>query len=407
MSKVPTPEDLFKRIKSLLNVIPKEIEAYHKFPKTSPELVKQLLIEFTTNPLIKSLLNAPELQKSNTSQPDHATELAHIKTSLQMLNKAVIGLQKANPAPSDKVKPPKGNAQPSNNSFPTYLAAARARPKNASIILDLAQTQSAHAFRPRPVEICQLINDALMSSPHQQVCITAVRWTAKGNLVVIGGHDIPLQHLQLAAPSISQAFANAYTTAVNPIPPPTRANVKWSKLLINGLPTGASDTRGAFTPEECHKSLAANNPMYTSLLITQKPSWVRPPTSYQAGTSSSLVVAFEDPDGENLKSLLAVRYLYALGTRATVKKWKQRTHSRKQTSKNNTPDESDKEDIVETPSRAHTPTPVRATHTAAPPQTPEDRLFYQLFGTPYHKDQDQLHKSQQRQQPHRQAKARK
>jgi hypothetical protein len=60
MSKVPMPEDLFKHIKSLLNVIPKEIEAYHKYSKTSPELVKQLLMEFTTNPLIKSLLDAPE-----------------------------------------------------------------------------------------------------------------------------------------------------------------------------------------------------------------------------------------------------------------------------------------------------------------------------------------------------------
>jgi hypothetical protein len=58
MSKDPTPEDLFKRIKSLLNVIPKEIEAYRNFPKASPELVKQLLIEFTSNPLIKTLLNS-------------------------------------------------------------------------------------------------------------------------------------------------------------------------------------------------------------------------------------------------------------------------------------------------------------------------------------------------------------
>ena len=153
--------------------------------------------------------------------------------------------------------------------------------------------------------------------------------------MVIRGPDIPLYHLQLAAPTISQVFTNAYTTAVNPIPPSIQANVRWFKLLINGLPIGASDTRDVYTPKECHKSLAVNNPLYSSLLITQKPSWVRPPNSYQAGSSSSLVVTFKDPDGEALRSLLTARYLYALGTRATIKKWKQRAHTQKKSSESN------------------------------------------------------------------------
>jgi hypothetical protein len=93
-------------------------------------------------------------------------------------------------------------------------------------------------------------------------------------------HNTLLQHLQLAALIVLWAFANAYTAAVNPFLPPTRTNIKWSKLLINGIPIGTSDTWDTFTPEECHKSLAANNPMYTSLLITQKPSWVHSPTFY-------------------------------------------------------------------------------------------------------------------------------
>lgn len=196
-----------------------------------------------------------------------------------MLNKAVNSLQKASATPSGKAKPTKGDAQHANKTAPTYSAIAEARPMNTSSILDLAQTQTTHAFRPRPVEICKLINDALLSSPHQ-VCISAISWTAKGNLVVFRGHDTLLQHLQLAAPVISQTFTNAYIAAVNPIPPPTKANVRWSKLLINGLPIGATDTQDVFTSEECHRSLAANNPIYTSLLITQKPSWVHPPASY-------------------------------------------------------------------------------------------------------------------------------
>jgi len=61
--------------------------------------------------------------------------------------------------------------------------------------------------------------------------------------------------------------------------------------------------------------------------------------------SSSLVVAFEDPDGERLKSLLAAQYLFAFGTRATAKKWKQRTH-RKQTTSNVNPEHEESDDEV-------------------------------------------------------------
>jgi len=174
------------------------------------------------------------------------------------------------------------------------------------------------------VEISGLINEALLTSLHHQISIFAVRWTAKGNLVVIGGHNVMLHQLQLVVSTIMQMFAKAYSAAVNPTPPPTWANVRWSKMLINGLPTGVSNAQATFTPKECHQSLAANNPSYSILPITQKPSWVHPPSSYKANSSSSLVVAFKDPDGERLKSMLVACFLYALGTRATVKKWKQK-----------------------------------------------------------------------------------
>ena len=91
-----------------------------------------------------------------------------------------------------------------------------------------------------------------MESPHQQVCISAIRWTAKGNLIVVSGLNVMLIQLQLAANTIVQAFTDSYSAAVNPPPLPTWANIRWSKLLINGLPIGTSDTQGPFTPEKCH-----------------------------------------------------------------------------------------------------------------------------------------------------------
>jgi hypothetical protein len=65
----------------------------------------------------------------------------------------------------------------------------------------------------------------------------------------------------------------------------------------------------------------------------QQPSWVRSPFSYDIGSVSSLSVAFEDPDGGKLRALLAKHYLYIFGTRALVKKWKQRQNKNKGESK--------------------------------------------------------------------------
>ena len=178
MSNIPTPENLLKHIENLLIALPQEIEAYSKLPKASPRPVKQLLAKFSNNPRIASLTTAPPSQKGPHSQQDHASELASIKSTLQQLSKAVNGLTKASALPSKAAKPSKGVAPSTTNSPLSYSAVAGARPQNASIILDLAQTRSAHTSRPRPVEICGLINNALMTSPHQQVRISAIRWTA-------------------------------------------------------------------------------------------------------------------------------------------------------------------------------------------------------------------------------------
>ena len=109
-----------------------------------------------------------------------------------------------------------------------------------------------------------------------------------------------------------------------------------TKLLVNGVPMGALKSRAPFSPDACHNALAANNPSYASLSITQKPSWVQPPSSYSPGSVSSLTLAFEDPDGSKLKTLLAERYLYFYGNRASVKKWKQRPNNNKDKSEPNT-----------------------------------------------------------------------
>ena len=188
--------------------------------------------------------------------------------------------------------------------------------------MDLANSRIGEKGQVKPEILCQNLNKDLAAVTPPQVQLVATRWTAKGNLVITGGPATTPHTLQLATPHISASLScSLHLSSNTPITQP-RPNTKWSKITINSVPTGASQVRSPYSPDECHAALAALNPIYASLSITQHPSWVRLPTSYKSGSISSLSVAFEDPDGSKLKVLLAEHYLYAHGNRATVLKWK-------------------------------------------------------------------------------------
>jgi len=82
------------------------------------------------------------------------------------------------------------------------------------------------------------------------------------------------------------------------------------------------------TPRPCSSPPRATRHSY-SITLPMLPSWVRAP-SYKLSSASSLVVAFEDPDGGRLSSLMAARHLYIFGVQATVKRWKQKPPPKRQ-----------------------------------------------------------------------------
>jgi hypothetical protein len=336
MSKFPTvprpsgtPKDSFDNIlNAIISTNPSQREA----------IVKPHLLSFIAHPVIKELLSQSESPAQAKSLSTQTLELKQIQDTLSMLSKAVERLSKGN-TPSnnpntnsrkkqksgEKAKPPKR----------TYSAVAGSRPPNPSLVVDLAHLNLPVEGRLRPELICETLNKKLGEVSPPQVQLAAVRWTAKGNLIITAGPSSTPVSLLSAAPHINAILSTTLQLpSHSPFTQP-RANTKWSKISINGVPTGASPTRTPYTPEECHAALAAINPTYASLQITQKPSWVRPPSSYSHGSASSLSVAFEDPDGTKMKALLAERYLYAFGNRATVKKWKYRLKKTKENSEPN------------------------------------------------------------------------
>jgi len=164
-------------------------------------------------------------------------------------------------------------------SYATVATAPRL-PTRASLVISLSHSTASVHLRAQasmaPALLVSVCNDALVTAPHHaNVQISAARWTPKGNLVIIRGP---------ATSQLKDATHVLTTTIQSMLPEPTtslasQANVKWSKLLINGVPTGIDKETLAHSPAECQHVLALDNPSYGCLTITQLPSWVHSPFS--------------------------------------------------------------------------------------------------------------------------------
>ncbi len=308
------------------------------------ELGNRSVVEvFSLDPSLSS--NAPPTAPSLPQE-----ELRLLRTSFDTAFTSLAGQVKEL---SDKVNgsgpPPKAatakkpSAQPTSKpraqppTAPTPTPASRpAPPSFASMVKAPARPSLVVALRPptpgadvplavrrTPQEVVTHLNAKLADSPHM-VALSAARWTAKNNLVVTAGPDTLVHQLMQASHLISDVLSTFLSHNSSPLPITSHENVKWSRLLINGIPTGVSSFRRPYSPSECHQALMADNPAFRTLRFTQPPSWVRAPSTYGPGSISSLVVAFEDPSGDSLRSLLGGKTLFAFRHSGELRCWKQK-----------------------------------------------------------------------------------
>jgi len=230
---------------------------------------------------------------------------------------------------------PKPRAQPPTAPVPTP-ASCPAPPSFASVVKTPAQPSLVVALRPSapgadvslaicrsPQEVVTHLN-TVFTDAHHPVSLSAAWWTAKNNLVVMAGPDTLVYQLTQASHFISDTLSIYLSHDSSPLPITSHENVKWSCLLINGIPTGVSSSRRPYTSSECLQALVADNPAFHTLRLTQPPSWVRAPSTYTPGSLLSLVVAFKDPSGDSLQSLLARKTLFAFGHSGDLWRWKQK-----------------------------------------------------------------------------------
>ncbi len=242
----------------------------------------------------------------------------------------------AQPTPKPRAQPPATPAlTPASRPAPPSFASVAKTPARPSLVVALRPaTPGADVplvVRRTPLEIITHLNTELANSPHL-VALSAARWTAKNNLVVTAGPDTSAHQLTSASHLISDLLSTFLSHDSSPLPVTLRENVKWSRLLINGIPTGASSFHGPYSPSECQQALMADNPAFRTLRFTQPPSWVRAPSTYGPGSVSSLVVAFEDPSGDSLCSLLGGKTLFAFGHAGELRRWKQKPRGKAATS---------------------------------------------------------------------------
>ena len=190
-------------------------------------------------------------------------------------------------AGSNKGKTPSGRNPPPTQKA-TYATAAAAappsppKPPRASLVISLPDATSAASLYAqsamRADMMAMLCIETLAAHPtYADVKVSAAKWTPKGNLVVFGGPDTPQDRLLATSHILTSAISARLS-----VPGSSRilacANVKWSKVLINGVPLlGAGPATSPAPSAALHVSLIEHNPSYKALKITQMPSWVGPP----------------------------------------------------------------------------------------------------------------------------------
>lgn len=270
----PTPQQV-------AGVLCSVTEATNEILGGNPTLLAEIrnkYISFLTSPTtIKVLGFDPTAQPHNTPTSDPlCKEILNMKESIATLSKAVHSLQPKvmakttqthpNPAITTSSNPKTKGMVKGKRNPPTYATQA-ALPPRPSLVLELGQAQIGS--RPSPATVCDTINKGLEGSlTHSQVHVSAVRWTVRGNLVITASADTSQYQLNSALMHVA-TYAKHSLNITQSIPTPIRANTRWSRILLNCVPTGTTSENEAHSPTQCHTALRDENPSYASLTITQ------------------------------------------------------------------------------------------------------------------------------------------
>ena len=215
MSNIPTIPPTTQQIAGTLKSV---ITASQSLLSMDPRHITELratFLQFYSHPTFQIILGIPTQQPPNPPLPDNQlkAELSEIKSTILTLSKTVKDLQpkvkgaQAPPPPTTTTPKGKPSAQGQGQGHvttPTFAskAAVSARP---SLVLDLGVTKHNKQFSP---EIVAVLNEDLAKTEHQNVKLSASRWTSKGNLILTAHHSVTQASFTAATPTIKSLITD-------------------------------------------------------------------------------------------------------------------------------------------------------------------------------------------------------
>lgn len=217
---------------------------------------------FIQDPLVQSLL-------PKGPPPSHpaAEELSALHVRLVSLENTVVNLAGAQAL--QKAQPPAAKETSAQNapSKPVSYASTAATPRQPSAVVE------ATAY---------LLSDKKPGDTN----------TTMKQLTSALPHFSEAALPEIAAEAPQSLPNNRYTTP--------QYDSELMTLQILNVPTGKSDTRGPYTPDELHDAFTAQDPAYARLPITHPPTWVQEDrTAFPPGSESTVIFTFEDMEKSN------------------------------------------------------------------------------------------------------------
>ncbi|KAH7314021.1 hypothetical protein B0J17DRAFT_751197 [Rhizoctonia solani] len=150
------------------------------------------------------------------------------------------------------------------------------------------QAPSPHE-RPIPKVISDNINCRLTRTPSARgLQVLGSHWNPSGNVILPFPPNTSEKLVTDHVPVIREALNLSSNQTVS-------HDMPWSKIMLLSVFARVRSEDPVYSNEVLYEALT-RNPAIANLKITQKPRWVRPPEEIK-GFKSSIVFAFEDPDG--------------------------------------------------------------------------------------------------------------
>jgi hypothetical protein len=257
---------------------------------------------------------------------------------------ALDGKQSAAPAPTpawrSRAQPQPKTANPKNSkpdtpatpAAPTYAQKAStgsneqttskpvATPKPPQKKEDVRFVLRAQGGIPsnlqiQPFEIKDRLRETFKNrSGVENTILKEAKWNRSNNLVLTFPYNCNVKAILNLADEIKKALR---------IPTPTTfiRDVAWSRIMLTNVLTGvnAPVNKGLPFSDEYLREQLTDNDCMKKINITQNPRWVPKPDTITKDRSS-IVFAFEDPDGTILPTLLKARFNMC-GSAAVPKRW--------------------------------------------------------------------------------------